>query len=251
MSEKCQISNTFSAVRGIFFRTVVIPTTARISISRLSRVAPSALLPNEEQRNERQKLKQKSSEKKNNNTRVEKCADYADVIEVIDEWRPAIGSNSAANIFEGNIGTVLFRDARYRWRAPDFPEFAFMISLQLAIFGRERKGQSWQRTGQGQGLGRNEFCRFVTLQCINERTFIKAETVFSAAANCRHKRACPCRSTSSISIPRLFPATRCFSSKNAALLSHPLLYGTEFYVNSWLLFQDFVKSSLMYRCQHQ
>lgn len=38
--------------------------------------------------------------------------DYA-VIEVIDEWRPAIGSNSAANIFERNIGIVIPR-RRYR-----------------------------------------------------------------------------------------------------------------------------------------
>lgn len=37
----------------------------------------------------------------------------------------------------------------------------------------------------GRWVGQRRFCRFVTLRCINEQTFIKAEAVFSAIANCR------------------------------------------------------------------
>lgn len=100
----------------------------------------------------------------------------------------AIGSNAAANIFGRNT-TPLFRDA-----VAGFPEFAFVI-LQLVIFA-ERKGRlrictspgaAWK--GEGEARAGQQFCRFVTLQCINERTFIKAEIVFSAGANCRVARA--------------------------------------------------------------
>lgn len=78
--------------------------------------------------------------------------------------------------FREKHGAVIPR--RYRWRA-GFPAFAFMIP-QLPIFG-ERKARSWRSRGEPEA-GQRRFCRFVTLQCINERTFIKAETVFSAGA---------------------------------------------------------------------
>lgn len=69
------------------------------------------------------------------------------MIEVIDEWRPAIGSNSAANIFEGNIGTVLFRDARYRWRAPDFTRVCI---YDLPPISDLRQGNERDNRGNGQ-----------------------------------------------------------------------------------------------------
>lgn len=101
---------------------------------------------------------------------------------------------------------------------------------QLAISsGGSRRGTALM-VGQsnGAGGGRVRFCRFVTLQCINEQTFIKAETVFSAIANCRTglcARA-PRRSTSSIFRP-LFPVASgggtFFFSEGRTPLNHSLL----------------------------
>lgn len=137
-------------------------------------------------------------------------------------------------IFSRETLAPLFRDADIAPTRAGFPEFAFMISFQLAIFGRERKGQS--RQGRASEGGR--FCRFVTLQCINERTFIKAETVFSAVTNCRLARACPHRSTSSIFHP-LFPGTSgggmFFRGMQHSWATLYYRY-TEFYINSRLFF---------------
>lgn len=95
---------------------------------------------------------------------------------------------------------------------------------QLAISSGGSERDDHGRAGQGR------FCRFVTLQCINEQTFIKAETVFSAIANCRAALARP---TSSILRP-LFPAASdggMFFRGERTLESLPTI-DIEFYINS-------------------
>lgn len=148
-----------------------------------------------------------------------------------DWWAAlAIGSNSAANIFGRNTAP-LFRAAYYHWRAPDFPEFAFMIP-QLAISsGESEREQLW--AGQGR------FCRFVTLQCINEQTFIRAETVFSAIANCRVALARP----SIVHFPPTFPRGGEMMGRFSERL-HPWL--TPYY-RYWVLHQQ-LAFSVFYYC---
>lgn len=103
---------------------------------------------------------------------------------------------------------------------------------QLAIFsggsGRDGRG----RAGQGR------FCQFVTLQCINEQTFIKAEIVFSAIANCRVALALRW-STSSI-FCSLFPrGERWWFFPKGRRILESLPTNIEFYTNS-RLFQYFI-----------
>lgn len=110
--------------------------------------------------------------------RIEKCATTPpppDVIEVIDEWRWR-SARVPRPIFSGEtwrryIATLSLARA-------GFPGFAFMIP-QLAITAVRTEGMI------GQGRKRARRARFYDLvryapRCINERTFIKVEIVFSA-----------------------------------------------------------------------